>query len=161
MLEIRQANAADVNRMAEIETLCFPATEAASPAAFQQRFAVFPECFVVLESDGQVIGFINGCVCNDQRITDRLYEDVQSHITDGDYQTVFGIAVLPEFQRRGYALMLLEHFIKMSRSRGRKGVILTCKDALIPLYEKGGFKLLGVSDSVHGGVKWNDMALLF
>ena len=38
-----------------------------------------------------------------------------------------------------------------------KGFVLTCKDHLIPFYESCGFRFKGVSKSVHGNAKWNDM----
>ena len=37
------------------------------------------------------------------------------------------------------------------------GFVLTCKDHLIPFYESCGFRFKGVSKSVHGNAKWNDM----
>ena len=40
-------------------------------------------------------------------------------------------------------------------------MILTCKDRLIPYYEKFGYRNLGVSASVHGGAVWYDMILEF
>ena len=36
-------------------------------------------------------------------------------------------------------------------NKGRKGLILTCKDRLIHYYAKFGYKNMGVSESVHGG----------
>ena len=48
-----------------------------------------------------------------------------------------------------------------ARAQGRKGLVLTCKDKLIPYYSKFGFELEGVSESVHGNVVWNQMRLTF
>ena len=39
------------------------------------------------------------------------------------------------------------------------GFILTCKDHLIPFYERCGFKFVKVSASTHGNAKWNDMVI--
>ena len=39
------------------------------------------------------------------------------------------------------------------------GFVLTCKDHLIPFYESCGFRFKGVSKSVHGNAKWNDMVI--
>ncbi len=52
-------------------------------------------------------------------------------------------------------------FCELARADGRKGVILTCKQHLIPYYERFGFENLGVSQSVHGGAVWYDLLLRF
>ena len=51
--------------------------------------------------------------------------------------------------------------IDAARSQGRAGVILTCKEHMIPFYEKFGFCSQGLSQSVHGGAAWYDMLLTF
>lgn len=45
------------------------------------------------------------------------------------------------------------------RQQGRKGCVLTCKEAMIPYYEKFGFQNWGVSDSALAGQIWYDMGL--
>ena len=75
MYTIRPAADTDIERMAEIEALCFPAAEAATLESFQKRFAVFPECFFVLEVSGIVVGHINGCAYSRPELPDALYSD--------------------------------------------------------------------------------------
>lgn len=161
MTKIRSANATDIDRMAEIEALCFPAAEAASLESFKQRFAVFSECFYVLEVDGQVVGHINGCINDTPTLPDALYSNPQLHKPDGLYQTVFGLAVAPDSQGRGYASLLLDHFAQASIQRGHKGIVLTCKAHLTALYEKHHFIKQGTSASTHGGAQWLDMVRTF
>ncbi|MBO1255003.1 GNAT family N-acetyltransferase [Alteromonas sp. 5E99-2] len=161
MHNIRQAVKADINRMAEIEEMCFSGSEAASLDSFQKRFSVFPECFFVLEHNDIVVGHINGCVFNSPELPDALYSDTRLHCPKGDYQTVFGLAVDPQHQRKGYASALTNHFIEFSKSRKHKGMVLTCKDHLIHFYQSFGFTHQGVSNSSHGGAQWNDMVLTF
>ena len=55
----------------------------------------------------------------------------------------------------------LNHMIGDAKNKGRKGLILTCKDRLIHYYAKFGYKNMGVSESVHGGAVWYDMILEF
>lgn len=38
-----------------------------------------------------------------------------------------------------------------------KGIVLTCKERLLPFYAKFGFVDEGVSASVHGNVVWHQM----
>lgn len=161
MYKIRQAIKEDINRMAEIEGICFSESEAASLESFQKRFSVFPECFFVLESAGIVVGHINGCINNAPELPDALYSNSKLHCPKGEYQTVFGLAVDPKYQNQGYASALTKHFIKFSKNRKHKGMVLTCKDHLVKFYQGFGFIYQGVSDSSHGGSQWNDMLLSY
>lgn len=43
-----------------------------------------------------------------------------------------------------------------SMKQGRKGIVLTCKDQLIPFYQK-----FDLSASTHGGAVWYQMRLIF
>ena len=58
-----------------VEAVCFPAAEAAGRQSFAHRLAAFPESFFLAVHDGQIIGFINGCVTNETTIRDEMYED--------------------------------------------------------------------------------------
>ena len=151
-IKIIQASPADV---------CFPAAEAAGRQSFAHRLAAFPESFFLAVHNGQIIGFINGCVTNETTIRDEMYEDSSLHDPEGAYQSIFGLDVLPEYRNCGIAALLMEHMIGDARAKGRKGLILTCKDRLIHYYEKFGYKNMGVSASVHGGAVWYDMLLEF
>ena len=158
---IRQAVADDITKIAYIEEKCFPKSEAASIKSFFERFMAFPECFLVAEVDGTVVGYINGCVTSYERLIDALYHNAALHEPDGPWQTVFGIAVLPEFQHQGIATALMEHLKENARNRGKKGILLTCKDEKLSFYEGLGFTYDGVSGSSHGGARWNDMIFKF
>ena len=154
---IRRGNREDVPAIAAIEARCFPAAEAATWQVFQQRMETFPESFFVAETDGKIVGFINGAVIEGKFIRDEMYENAGCHNPQGNYQTVFGIDVLPEYQGRHIASQLMETMIRHARQSGRKGVVLTCKEALFPFYETFSFVCLGRSQSVHGGAVWYDM----
>ncbi len=158
---IRGVKREDLDAVTEVEAVCFPAAEAAGREAFQERIAAFPECFFVAEKDGRIIGFINGCVTDRETICDEMFEDSSWHMPEGPWQSIFGLDVIPEYQHRGYASCLMEHLIADARKKGRKGLILTCKDRLISFYEKFGYRSMGVSASVHGGAVWYDMILRF
>ncbi len=83
------------------------------------------------------------------------------HNANGAYQSIFGLDVAEAFRRRGVAAALMNRMIETARERGKKGLILTCKDRLIHYYEKFGYVNLGLSQSVHGGAVWYDMILEF
>ena len=158
---IRPVRPSDLAAVTEVEAICFPAAEAATGESFKARIAAFPECFFVAESEGKIIGFINGCATDSKTICDEMYEHSACHKTDGAYQSIFGLDVLPDYQRQGIAADLMNHMIGDAKNKGRKGLILTCKDRLIHYYAKFGYKNMGVSESVHGGAVWYDMILEF
>ncbi len=158
---IRPVEKTDLDAVTAVEAVCFPAAEAATKESFEHRIATFPECFFVAVHDHKIIGFINGCATDERTIHDEMFEDSSLHKVDGCYQSIFGLDVIPEYQRQGIAAELMNHLIENARAKGRKGLILTCKDRLIHYYEKFGYQNLGVSASVHGGAVWYDMLLEF
>ena len=155
---IRNVTPADLDAVAAVEAACFPPAEAASREAFAYRIAVFPERFFVAETEDRIIGIINGCASNLPLIEDALFEP-QGHEPDGMNQMIFGLAVLPEFQRQGIAAALMQRLIDFAKQSGMKQVILTCKEQKIAYYSKFGFENRGISGSVHGGSVWYDMIL--
>ncbi len=159
---IRNVKIEDLDQVTEVEALCFPTAEAAVEASFRQRIETFPDSFFVAEDEnGRIIGFINGCVTDERTIRDEMFEDSGLHRPEGLYQSVFGLDVIPEFRRQGVAADLMNRLMQEAKARGKKGMILTCKDRLIHYYEKFGYKNMGVSASVHGGAVWYDMLLEF
>lgn len=160
-MKIRLAAKEDLKEIIKIESICFPEAEAAKESDIRKRFDIFSENFVVADNNGKIAGFINGCTTDSPKLPDELYHDVNLHNKNGEYQTVFGLDVLPEYRNKGVAAQLMNYFINISKERGKKGMVLTCKDHLIHYYEKFGFKHQGVSASTHGGAVWNDMILIF
>ncbi len=160
-INIRPVLLNDLDSVEQVEKRCFPEAEAASRNSLEQRIQTFPECFFVAEIDGQIIGFINGCVINGTVIDDKLFEDAKLHVSDGDYQTIFGLDVISEYRNHGIAAQLMNHFIKVSKDTCRQGLVLTCKNERIHYYKKFGFVDKGISNSVHGGAIWHDMILAF
>lgn len=158
---IRTVKETDLEAVTAVEAACFPEAEAADRASFARRISTFPDSFFVAESEGQIIGFINGCVTDHKVICDEMFADSSYHDPRGGYQSIFGLDVLPEYRQQGIAAGLMEHLIGDARKNGRKGLILTCKDRLIHYYEKFGYKNMGVSGSTHGGAVWYDMILEF
>lgn len=157
----RTAQLSDLDRVTEIEYICFPAEQAATRAAFEQRIKTFPSHFILLEHEGTPIGFVNGAVLDARYIEDEMYERTDSHNERGAYQSVYGLDVLPEYRGRGLAHKLMAQLIDQAKKEGRRGMTLTCLDEKIGFYETMGFKNEGVSDSSHGGVVWNNMILEF
>lgn len=160
-MRIEKANIKDINEIANIEKVCFPHTEAASFESIKERISIFGNHFFILKDDNKFIGFINGMVTNSENLSDNMYEDANLHNENGLWQMVFGIDIIPEYQGKGYAGILMRHFISVAKDEKRKGVVLTCKENLITFYEYFGFLNEGISQSEHGGVSWYQMRLTF
>lgn len=159
--QIREVTPKDLDAVCYVENACFPPAEAASRAAFQTRIAAFPERFLVAENSGKIIGIINGCCTTAPYLGDELYEADCPHSLSHPWQTVFGLAVLPEYQHQGIAKALMKALVSRCKAGNQIGVILTCKEEKIPMYEHMGFSCRGESDSSHGGAKWFDMVMEF
>lgn len=160
-MEIKFANKEDLKKLAEIEKICFPDQEAASLQQFEERFGAFAQNFLIVTVDEKIVGFINGATISNNTISDEMYEHVYLHQDYFPYQSVFGLAVLPEFRHKGIAHNLMNAFINLAKARQKKGMVLTCKEELISFYQQFGYVCLGQSQSQHGGALWYDMFLLF
>ena len=156
---IRNVKPTDIDNVAAIEAACFPPAEAAGKAALAARAAAFPESFLVAETSGRLIGFINGCATDSPVIYDEMFSSTQHHNPGGKNLTIFGLDVLPDYRRQGMAALLMRHFIQTGKDAGRKNLVLTCKDRLVHYYETFGYVNQGLSKSTHGGAQWFDMTL--
>jgi ribosomal protein S18 acetylase RimI-like enzyme len=156
---IRGVRSDDLDRVAEIEAICFPPSEAASRSSFAGRIAAFPDCFLIGEREGLAVGYVNGCATDSETIRDEFFHDTAHHNPQGRNLSIFGLAVVPELRGLGVGATLMKRFIELARSTGREGVILTCKENLVAYYESFGFLNLGLSKSSHGGAQWFDMRL--
>ena len=138
-----------------------PPAEAAPKAAFRDRLAACPQtCWLLWEGD-TLLAMVNGMTVQTPDLTDAMYETTALHDPAGPWLMIFGVDTHPDHRRRGYAGRLLRHAIQAARDQGRAGVVLTCKERLLPYYAKFGFVSEGVSASVHGGAVWYQMRLAF
>lgn len=161
VMNFRNATVQDIDVIHAIEDICFNPNEAASLESFRARISVFPQHFWLLEVDGTIIGYINGMVTDNETIVDEMFSVAELHNEQGKWQSIFGLAVVPEHRKSGYAGKLIHFLIEKSKEQKRTGITLTCKEYLVGYYEKFGFKDLGVSASVHGGEVWHDMTITF
>ena len=151
-MKIRTATLQDLAAVTALEAACFPAAEAAPEASFRARLETYPESFWVMTDEAdRLVAMVNGMCTETATLYDRA----------GEWQMIFGVATHPEHQKKGYAGQLLQTAIAASRARGKLGLVLTCKDRLVPYYAKFGFADEGMSDSNHGGVAWHQMRVRF
>ena len=160
-MDIRNATMADLAAVTYLEAICFPAAEAASEESFAQRLTCYPNHFWLLMDGDTVVSFVNGLVTDELCLRDEMYENAGLHNENGAWQMIFGVDTHPDYRRRGCAGKLLKHVIAEAKAQGRKGLVLTCKERLVPYYSKFGFVSEGVSQSTHGDVVWYQMRLTF
>ena len=164
-MKIRLATMQDLDKITELEAMCFPPEEAADRESFQKRLEIFSNHFWLLEEENgrgkQLISVINGMVTDIPVLVDEMFADADMHKEDGEWQMIFGVETRPEYRRKGYAGLLMNQVIEDCREAGRKGIMLTCKEELIPFYEQFGYINEGISMSKHGGAVWYDMRLSF
>ena len=162
MQKIRTATFEDLDAIAAVEAACFPAAEAATKEEFAGRLAHYAGHFWLLLEQGELVAFVDGFCTDMPDLTDEMYADAALHDENGAWQMIFGVNTLPEYRKQGLAGQLLRRAIADARQQGRKGLVLTCKERLLPYYAKFGFQDEGVTDkSTHGNVAWHQMRLSF
>ena len=107
------------------------------------------------------MAFVNGMATDEPDLQDIMYENAAMHRENGAWQMIFGVDTLPAWRRQGCAGRLLRRAISDARARGCRGLVLTCKERLIPYYAGFGFADEGISASVHGDAVWHQMRLTF
>ena len=161
-MKIRTATLNDLDALTAVEAECFPAAEAATKKDFENRLAYYADHFwLMFDENDKLIAFVDGMVTDQADLTDEMYEKGELHNENGAWQMIFGVNTIPAYRKHGYAGELLKCAIEDARKHGRKGLVLTCKDHLVHYYAKFGFENEGVSESEHGGVRWNQMRLKF
>ena len=161
-MNIRYATMADLDDIASVESECFPVLEAATKEEFEQRIKYYGNHFWLMFDEGKLIAFVDGFVTDEADLTDEMYENASMHNENGAWQMIFGVNTLPEYCRCGCAKELIKKAILDARKQNRKGLVLTCKESLVPYYSKFGFIDEGITDkSTHGNVLWHQMRLDF
>ena len=161
-MNIRHATKHDVSAISEVEAKCFPPSEAASETAFTERIESYANHFWLMHENDKLIAFVDGFVTDESDLTDEMFANAAMHNENGTWQMIFGVNTLPEYRNNGYASELLRRAVDEAREQGRKGVVLTCKDKLLPFYARLGFVDEGIPDkSTHGNAVWHQMRIIF
>ncbi len=158
-INIRIVNEHDLDRCFEIETVSYSGDEAATKDKILKRINTFPEGFIVLEDDREIIGFINSGATHEVELSDEDFKELVGHDSDGEHIVILSVAVHPSYQGKGMAGKLMNSFIDRMKALGKSDIYLICQTELIDMYAKYGFVDLGASNSDHGGLSWNEMFL--
>ncbi|CAM3680258.1 GNAT family acetyltransferase [Pseudomonas reidholzensis] len=155
----RQPTSQDVDRCFQIETTAYEGDEAATREKIATRIALYPEGFLILEVDGQVVGFINSGCAEQVVMSDEAFKELLGHDPLAANVVIMSVVVDPAFQGRGYAGLLMARFVAQMRERGKATIHLMCKDRHVGLYEKFGYGYVRPSASDHGGMAWHEMLM--
>ena len=158
-VNIRQVNKHDVDGCYRTESACYT-SDGATREKILKRIMLFPEGFLIAESEGVIIGLINSASTDKEDITDEELKDMVGHVKDGRNMIIFSLAVLPEFRGNGISKQLMVRFVEVSKFLKKAKILLICKSELIPYYQNYSFLYGGKSNSKHGGFEWHEMYLL-
>lgn len=150
---IKYATTEDIAAIAAVEAECFPPAEAATAKEFVDRVKYYGNHFWLMYEAEKLIAFVDGFVTDERDLTDVMYEDATLHNENGAWQMIFGVNTIPAYRKQGGCAI---------EDARLKGLVLTCKERLVPYYAKFGFVDEGVSEkSTHGNVVWHQMRLSF
>lgn len=155
------SNDQEVNDAHAIELMVYPLESAATLEAFRMRKQVFGPYFIIAEIGSQIIGVTNGVKLEHKDLADESIKQGVSYALNGRYFCLLTIAVHPSYQRQGIASQLLNQIILKVKEDSLSGIVLMCEEHLIPFYEKHGFQYMAPSASVHGGIQWHEMHLMW
>ena len=158
-VNIRIVNEQDLDRCFEIESVSYSGGEAATKDKILKRINTYPEGFIVLETDKEIIGFINSGATHEVKLSDENFKELVGHDTEGKHIVILSVVVHPAYQGKGMASKLMKRFIDRMKALGKSDIYLICQTELIDMYARYGFVDLGASDSDHGGLSWNEMSL--
>lgn len=158
--EFREIRSEEAEQAVQIEQICFPPNEACTEKMMLERVAAIPELFLVAadRETGKIAGLINGLATDRESLQDDFFRDASLHNPQGRNVMILGVEVLPEYQGKGIAKELMYQYLRKEQERGRKMVVLTCLESKIKMYEKMGFRNLGIAQSVRGGEQWYEMS---
>jgi ribosomal-protein-alanine N-acetyltransferase len=139
---VRRANAADILQVMQINLETLP--ENYPEFFFRDLLNKFPECFIVAETEGKLIGYI---MC---RMEGGISNFGISWVRKGH---IVSVTVLPKYRRRGVATELINRAITaMAECYDAKEVILEVRVsniAAIAIYDKLKFSKIRIIKSYY------------
>jgi GNAT superfamily N-acetyltransferase len=117
---------------------CFP-EEAEAFAQTRAWHGSAPAWSVILEHEGEIIGHVG--------VVDRVISVGGHELRVAGIQNVF---ILPEFRGRGVSTPLLDKAMQEAAAQGCDLGLLFCVPELERVYERAGWRMLGVRETVRG-----------
>lgn len=149
----------DLDRCYQIESMAYEGDEAATREKIDTRIQQYPEGFLCMVLEDEVIGFINSGCAWDAVMSDEEFKELVGHDPNAPNVVIMSVVLHPDYQGKGYSTQLMHEFIKMMRNEGKQTIHLMCKTRHIDLYKKFGYTYIKPSDSDHGGMQWHEMVM--
>ena len=159
MNEFRNARPSDAIRCFEIETAAYEGDEAATLEKISKRIEVYPDGFLILEVEGEVVGFMNCGCAHDVEMSDEEFKELVGHDPNAPNVVIMSVVVDPAQQGKGLSRALMVEFVGRMKKKGKSAIYLMCKEHHVPLYERFGYSYLHPSTSDHGGMTWHEMSM--
>lgn len=158
-LQFRSPVAEDAYRCHAIETGAYEGDEAATLEKIATRITQYPQGFLLLESDGDIVGFINSGCAHQVVMSDEAFKELVGHDPAAPNVVIMSVVVDPAQQGKGYVRQLMQAFVAQMKAAGKQTIHLMCKAQHVPLYEKMGYRYVQPSPSEHGGMAWHEMVM--
>lgn len=157
----RTAMPADTFRCYQIEISAYEGDEAATREKIATRIEQYPQGFLIMELEGQIIGFINSGCAHQVVMSDEEFKELVGHDAEAPNVVIMSVAIDPEHQGKGYASLMMRTFIERMQAMSKKTIHLMCKERHVELYKRMGYGYMKPSTSDHGGMAWHEMVLEF
>ena len=155
----RNAQPSDAIRCFEIETSAYEGDEAATLEKISKRIEVYPDGFLILEVEGETVGFMNCGCAHDVKMSDEEFKELVGHDPNAPNVVIMSVVVDPAQQGKGLSRALMVEFVGRMKKMGKSAIYLICKEHHVPLYQKFGYRYLNPSTSDHGGMTWHEMSM--
>jgi len=157
---LRTARPTDADRCFEMETAAYEGDEAATLEKIRMRIELYPQGFLLLETEAGVVGFINSGCADVVKMEDDAFKEFVGHDADAPNVVILSVVVDPAFQGQGLSRVLMEEFVARMKAMNKATIYLMCRDYNVPLYEKFGYRYLNPSASNLGGRAWHEMSMV-
>ena len=157
--QFRQILPVEADQAVEIENICFPPNEACPEDEMRRRVTTRPNQFLVAvdRENGKLAGYVNGLCSDEKELRDEFFTDMTLHDPAAQTDFIAGLDVLPTYRGQGLAKELMRLYCIWGQVKGMHRVVLTAHEEKVGMYERMGFKDLGIASSVWGGGVWHEM----
>ncbi|WP_447553566.1 GNAT family N-acetyltransferase [Vreelandella sp. EE22] len=155
----RSAIPTDTARCYHIEAAAYEGDEGATREKIATRIEQYPQGFLVMELNQEVIGFINSGCAHDVVMSDEAFKELVGHDADAPNVVIMSVVIDPAHQGMGYASTMMQVFIERMKVSGKQTIHLMCKERHVGLYQHLGYRYVKPSSSDHGGMAWHEMVM--
>lgn len=153
------SNEEEIKQAIDVEQTCFPPHEACSIKHMRERINQAGSLFMVAKekATNKVVGILNGIATDERKFKDEFFTNATLHQEDGKTIMLTGLAVLPDYQRKGIAKAMMNQYVLIQAYQDRSFLVLTCLENKLKMYRKLGFSDCGIADSTWGNEVWHEM----